>query len=271
MLTEEKSSIQPLPESVNTAIGNLSHPITHEIGNTLGELWYLVFGNIHQKAEEKKLRIAHSLNQYRKELVNSISCIPEEYRQEAKLQIAGPALEISKYCIEESKLREMFVNLISSSVDTRKSSQVHPSFAEIISQMSPVDAQNLSLFRTNYCAYIPLPICKYIGVAGVSSYTTLYTHIFLENKEQSQNYAQQSASISSLERLGLITISYDQQLNSDEKYSKFYDDPLYLSCKYGVVDGTIFDEYPEITGVSIQKGLAALTPLGEQFASICLG
>ena len=100
---------------------------------------------------------------------------------------------------------------------------------------------------------------------------TEHSHIFLENKEQCENYAQQSASISSLERLGLITISYEQQLKSEEKYSKFYEDPLYLSCKYGIVDGTLLDEYPEINGVSIQKGLVELTPLGEQFASICLG
>jgi len=41
----------------------------------------------------------------------------------------------------------MFVNLISNSMDNRVSLPVHPSFPEIIKQMSPLDAEIISSFK----------------------------------------------------------------------------------------------------------------------------
>ena len=50
--------------------------------------------------------------------------------------VVGPAVERLKYCLDEKEIRDMFLNLLSASVDSRKAGQVHPSFADIVSQMS---------------------------------------------------------------------------------------------------------------------------------------
>ena len=91
----------------------------------------------------KKQQHRHSLNfeDYVSKIQNKTQEIPEEFLQEPKLNIVGPALEASKYYIDSEILREMFANLISSSVDSRKSSKTHPSFVEIIKQLSSLDAK----------------------------------------------------------------------------------------------------------------------------------
>ena len=57
-----------------------------------------------------------------------------------------PALENAKYCVEEPSLREMFANLISSSLDIEKQDIVHPSFSDILKTMT---ATRCSKLKTN--------------------------------------------------------------------------------------------------------------------------
>ena len=77
----KKSSISvlpDLPECVDTAVCNITNPITCNVGNTLGDLWYLVFGGIHQAAEKKRLKIAANLEQFKDELEAGVNAIPEK-------------------------------------------------------------------------------------------------------------------------------------------------------------------------------------------------
>ncbi|MBT2721454.1 DUF4393 domain-containing protein [Bacillus sp. ISL-46] len=65
---------------------------------------------------------------------------------EPPLSIVGPALEASKFYIEEEELRSMFAKVVAASMDNRQASYVHPAFIEIIKQLSPVDALVISSF-----------------------------------------------------------------------------------------------------------------------------
>ncbi len=67
------------------------------------------------------------------------------------MSIVGPALEASRYYIEEEELRKMFAKLIASSMNKNKSeiSITHPSFVEIIKQLTPLDAQILDFIINN--------------------------------------------------------------------------------------------------------------------------
>ncbi len=61
------------------------------------------------------------------------------------MSIVGPALEASKYYFDEKEIRNMFANLIASSMDSTYNGLVQHSFVEIIRQLSPYDAK---LFNT---------------------------------------------------------------------------------------------------------------------------
>jgi len=141
------------PITIGTAIGTSlitsfatkgdSEPI-----KTLNDIWYLAFGRLQLFSDQKRAKHEAFLESYKNELVQEISAIPEENLIEPPLSIVGPALEASQYYIEEDSLRSMFAKLVAASMDSSKSNYAHHSFVEIIKNLSSLDAQNMSLFKT---------------------------------------------------------------------------------------------------------------------------
>ena len=143
MSEDKKTLIDLVPDSVDTAFKNISDKPTLNIGTTIADIWYLVFGGISQTAEKRKLKYSYALQEFEKELKEKISKIPEDKLIDADTQIVAPALEASKYCIEKEELRRMFVNLISSSLNSDMNNFVHPIFSDIIKQLSSEEAKFL--------------------------------------------------------------------------------------------------------------------------------
>lgn len=129
-----------MPKSIDNAITNLTDQPTKNIGSTLADIWFLVFGGIGQMAEKRKMRYAVELEKYSEELNKKLDEVPPEKRVEPDTQVIAPALEASKYCVEKEVLRSMFVDLITSSMNSDKSKKVHPIFTDIISKLSETDA-----------------------------------------------------------------------------------------------------------------------------------
>lgn len=241
--------------SMDNAVKNLTDKPTQGIGNTLADIWYLVFSPVSYRAEKKKIKYNALLDQYRKELENSISNIPSEKRVDPSLQITAQALENSKYCIEEKELRKMFASLISHSMNKDYLTYVHPSFAEIIKQMSVLDAQIFQLIKKSK---VGLPVCQYLINFFDDFSSTIPEHVFLELPNVDFQLCSQS--LSSLSRLGIVSISYTRALiGSPNMYDKFLDHPLYKDLSQGSPFKT-----------NIQKGVVALTPLGRSFAKVCI-
>lgn len=143
MSEDKKSLIDLVPDSVDNAVKNITDKPTQNMGTTLADIWYLVFGGISQAAEKRKLKYSYALQEFEKELKEKISKIPEDKLIEPDIQITAQALESAKYCIENEKLRIMFAKLISSTmnIDTFNFSQ--PIFVDIIKNLKPLDCQIL--------------------------------------------------------------------------------------------------------------------------------
>ncbi len=60
--------------------------------------------------------------------------------------IAVPALEALRYTAGEDELREMFLNLLATSMDAAQPQDVHPSFVETIKQLSSDEGRIMALF-----------------------------------------------------------------------------------------------------------------------------
>ena len=54
--------------------------------------------------------------------------------------VVGPAIEALKFTAQEQELRDMFSELIASSLNSDKRDEAHPSFVEIIKSMDKTDA-----------------------------------------------------------------------------------------------------------------------------------
>lgn len=247
-------------KAIGEALSNVTGELSKSVGTTLSDVWYLVFGGISHLAEKRKLKYANDLDVFKKELETKIEAIPEERRIEPGLQVAAPALEKARYCVEEPILREMFANLIASSCDEATFREVQPSFAEIISQMTPLDAQNIALFRK---VDGNLPVASYRVHFNKGGFSVLLDNVFLSNPTNIP-IERQALSLSSLQRLGLITINYGTYLTDETKYDVFENDLTFQMYKT-----TLPLTSPEIKEVKFQKGLVSLTPLGKAFLKVC--
>ncbi len=257
MLDLEKLS-NHAPKSIDHALENLTDKPTASIGTTLADIWYLVFGKFSFKAEQRRIEQELILNQYKEQLEVSIANIPAEKLLEPSLQITAQALDNSKYCIFEKELRDMFVSLISNSMNRDCSNDIHPSFSEMIKQMSTLDAKIIALFKD---ISIPgLPVCQYcVKIPGVTSNPiSVPEHIFLEIPDS--DIPSCSMSLVSLERFGLISISYLSHLSDKTLYEKFSTHSFYK----GLQNHCPFVE------ISIRKGIVILTPLGRSFVRVCI-
>lgn len=247
-----------LPDPLPTLVENVTGELSVNIGKTLNDIWTLVFGPISHAADKRRAEYAHCLSVFEQELSESTAKIPKDKQVEPSLQITAQALENSKYCIEEQELRQMFASLISHSMNKDFASKIHPSFAEIIKQMSVLDAKIIQLFKENKKLVIGLPVCQYrLKFLESSSYTSIPEHIFLELPDIDPVICSQS--LSSLSRLGVISISYEQKLNPPNLYDKFLQHPFYKTTK----EQSPFD-------IMIKEGAAILTPLGRSFVEVCL-
>ena len=260
MSEDKKSLIDLVPGSVDNAVKNITDKPTQNIGTTFADIWYLVFGGISQAAEKRKLKYSYALQEFENELKEKISKISIKQLIEPDMQVIAPALEASKYCILHKELRELFSNLISSSLDANCCRFVHPSFSDIIKQMTPLDARNIAIFsKKSYH-----PICNYRIHYKDSSFDDYYKNIFLSNTTE-LDLIVQSVSISSLERLGLVEINFNEHAKA-YKYEHFEKTNLYTELQSDILKYNI----PRAIRVETIKGIVELTPYGNLFIKSCV-
>ena len=183
MSEDKKSLIDLVPDSVDNAVKNITDKPTQNIGTTIADIWYLIFGGISQIAEKQKIKYSYDLQEFKNELEEKISKIPEDKKVEPDIQVTAQALEDVKYCIEKQELRDLFSNLISSSMNETLSKDILPIFPNVIKQLSVIDAKILKTFY---------------------EHTLRYGHSYRTVKLENINCPEIVLSLSSLESLGLI-------------------------------------------------------------------
>jgi len=255
MSEDKKSLIDLVPDSVDNAVKNITDKPTQNMGTTLADIWYLVFGGIPQAAEKRKLKYSYALKEFENELKENIAKIPKDKLTEPDTQTSAQALENSKYCIDKEELRKMFVSLISNSMNSDFNKDTHPSFAEIIKQMSTLDAKVIKTFKNSSSNGFPL--CQYV-VNHDNGYIILLENVYLNY--HTTYLPECSLSIASLVRLGLLSTSYDSHFTNDAYYTPFTEHFWFKKLK---------QEYNN-NEVSINKGVVQLTPLGRAFTRVCI-
>ncbi|MGX5519414.1 DUF4393 domain-containing protein [Bacillus cereus] len=237
-------------------------PLAQRAGNTLSSIWTIAFGGIDIYAEKTQLKRVNALHQFKEELEQAVSSIPEENIVEPPLHIIGPSLEASKYYFENDELRTMFAKLIAASINKETTSNAHPSFVEIIKQLSPLDAINLKLFKDNTTH----PIVNYVFVTDSGGTIPHKRNTFLGSAVNT-DIDLNAASISNLDRLGLISISYEHHLSDDARYTPHENEPEYRVLKEHFKLRT---QNTPFCDIDIQKGIVHVTPFGENFIKLCI-
>lgn len=249
-----------------------------EIGLFLKDFVSIVRSRIKLIAEKKRIEIEHQLKQFEKELEEKVSNIPEDNIQMPNSRLVFSAMEAVQYIISEEKIREMFTNLIASSVDFRYEQYTHIAFVEMLKQMLPTDAMVFKKIVDN----VPVPVCKIFHLEDskaketIKIYAEMGADIDLESpifdypasgKDVTGHYMRLDAletvdykieeSLDNLSRLRLINIDYSSKL-PEEYYNVF------------VEDGDIKSRLSEDEDNKLICGTCYLTRLGKSFAKVCL-
>lgn len=252
---------EELPECVEATVKAAALPPAQSFGKGFADILNLVFYPFSNAAERIKIKQKYNLEQYEKRIIEKYSEIPEEKKTEPNFQIIASALEASKYSLDEETIRNMYANLIVNSMNSDFLDILHPSYSEVIKQLTPRDASNLSIFKT----ISRQPISKYIvyTTSSKAEFKIIQTNVFLSNKLYGDIY-QQSVSVSNLERLNLVEITYSEFLTNPKSPNG--------SSVYDIFKGT--KSYKEIehdsqNSCDIQKGIIRITPYGQSFLKLC--
>lgn len=125
---------------IEKAYDDLAHPALSAAGQGLGDLVELTFGPIRlmkQSYERVKDYLDFRLKEYfeQKKIDNAKLRAPAP-------EVAIPAIEALRYT-DKSVLKDMYVRLLGASMNVDTADFVHPSFVDIIGQLTPDEAKIL--------------------------------------------------------------------------------------------------------------------------------
>lgn len=202
----------------------------------------------------------YKLENFKADLENKINNIPAENLQKPPLMISGPTLDALRYAYDEKELREMYENLLASSMDNRNNEFIQPSFVDAIRQMSPLDAlilKRLADLSRVMAAQVTFDIKNTNAV-----YTNAMPYLFVPELIHDDNPFAISTSVLNLSRLGFIVIMDGEIKERD--YDSILQHPY-------VKERTIlFNKFGrEIKINKINKAIF-LNDYGKAFVNVCL-
>lgn len=237
-------------------IGNSVVTITKAIDNALLPLAAVNFG--FDKARK------YFSGKFQSEISDKIDNIPPENLVEPKPSVAGPALQGLAFTHDENELREMYLNLISTAMDSRVAHKAHPAFVEIIKQINTREAR---LLDTILKGNVSLPIAEiHLKSTTSSSHSLLKKHILdIINVSSNEPVVEEDipAVVDNLIRLGLIEVNYSQWLSQEGRYDWVENRPelIELRAKYAS---------SEDSKVEPVKGILNITEFGKQFGKVII-
>jgi hypothetical protein len=233
-----KDGVKPSLESMGIILSFI--PRTIRVSLQSWEKWIV-------NGEESMRLFAESVKDKLKNIPEDKICEPEPY-------VAIPAIQQLSYCQDSIELRELYANLLVSSMNTDTKWQVHPSYVTIIKQLCPDEAKILkSLLENPDEVYPVVDIYKNIK-EGVTMLLTNYTDSFfkyIENKKSICRY------IDNFCRLGLLEIRDDVVITNNEIYESMKSNP--------VLDYILSSMNSNQTEINFSKKVLLVSNLGKEF------
>lgn len=145
--------------------------------------------------------------EFKEYLENKKKDIPKEKQCDVPKYIAYPVVERLKYSFDEEYLKNMYMNLLSSSMNKDNLPSIHPSFYSIIESLSHLDAEIFKYIFNEKQSFVSATMYVKIKDSNLVYYRAFpkYFIIQLLDNIKSDPFLI-SSSISNLYRLGLINI-----------------------------------------------------------------
>ncbi|MBE6648151.1 MAG: DUF4393 domain-containing protein [Ruminococcaceae bacterium] len=207
----------------------------------------------------------YNLQETKKILEFKLQNVPIENIITPPSYIAVPALHAISYCMDNEELREMYAELLKTAMNSETVNNVHPTYVEIIKQMSPFESLVFKEIVTklvqpcvgfsykNKKSRAAYPIQDIVAFYDIEKYPIVPTQIALEN----------------LERLRLIEINRNSKYADDHEYQKI------IKCMENRIKQFVNDNSnhldPSEYEVVYNEHVISVRGFGQFFARACLG
>lgn len=132
------------------------------------------------------------------------------------------------YCQDSKELREMYANLLASSMNADKKWNVHPAFVDIIKQLNPDEAKILKSLAPNSSIYYPMIDVKMKISKG---YINIYRNFAIQGIDVIEQQGLINSYIDNLCRLDLIEIPPIIHLMDESRYIQLENHPIVKAIK----------------------------------------
>lgn len=236
---------------------------TQESGKTLALVPRAInaaFVPLRQWIAEREYKLAET----EKLLAQKLEHVGEDKIVTPEGYVAVPAIQAISYSMDSEELRNLYANLLAKAMNSDTKDMVHPSFVEIIKQMSPIDSLVFKTIMQRESN--PLINLVYEKVEDPDFPIPTEFEIIAKNISDIDVAPIEfvSLSIDNLVKQNLISIPSDSAYSKDNIYDKLLKSQYYLSQSKShpnKPDGFVF---------SHQKRMIEKTNLGMSFYKICV-
>ena len=249
-------------ELTKDAYMDVIHPAAAATGQILGlipQAINVALMPVHQWVAEGY----YKLDETKKILAEKLKNVPPNEVVSPKPHIAIPVLQAISYSMDNEEIRNMYANLLASSMQEKVKQDVHPAFVEIIKQLSPDEARILKFLNSTKESQpmIALQLEKERGGGWydlINHFTILYRIVpDIEYKD----YRKVSILLDNLSRQNLIVIHENNHLIDSNKYDALEKDPIIVNYMSQTVPNLKW---------KIARKIFELTSFGMSFCRICI-
>lgn len=228
-------------------LGKTAVTITETVNNCLLPLAAVNF------AVEKARQ--YFVNKFADDMAEKTKDIPSENIIEPKPSIAGPALQGLAFSLDEDELKNLYLTLLASAMDDRSADNAHPAYVEVLKQLTPEEAQILSLHLEEHSSYYMARIMLELEEGG----TRVLQRYLLKLETGGEPYVidNLSAMFDNFDRLGLLDLHFDRWSQREDAYDWVKERPEYMHFE------ALFEHEGEVT---FEKGLVFPSSFGISFA-----
>jgi hypothetical protein len=206
------------------------------------------------------------LGQFEADLNQHLKDVPDENLQTPPGHVLGPAMQGLVFTLDEPDLKEMYLKLLTAASDDRRPDDAHPSFAQIIRELSSEEAGLLKWGLSR----LQLAIARVKLVTHPNQdFEVLQNHILQWSDIGQRTFAElagRSAFVDNWNRLGLISVTYIERLShrdpSSDPYGWVEQMPDYPTFEKQLDENGQPQQFPL---VAFDPGIVRPTDFGRRF------